>query len=109
MTFKECSFEQTIKQEKSGSPIPTATTSSKDPESPDEGGEEERELLRLMKAGECKQRFVGWENCTKAAEENKEDKPGGSFQLSSKVLQARFHQELEQVTEVVWVYLQCVV
>lgn len=54
MTFKECSFEQTIKQEKSGSPIPTATTSSKDPESPDEGGEEERELLRLMKAGECK-------------------------------------------------------
>ncbi|KAK8573724.1 hypothetical protein V6N13_009812 [Hibiscus sabdariffa] len=40
-----------------------------------EGEEEEGEcgFCLFMKAGGCKESFVGWENCIKDAEENKED------------------------------------
>ncbi|XP_039029603.1 uncharacterized protein LOC120163851 [Hibiscus syriacus] len=42
-----------------------------------EGGEEDEEgecgFCLFMKAGGCKESFVGWENCIREAEENKED------------------------------------
>ncbi|MBA0771112.1 hypothetical protein Gotri_019633 [Gossypium trilobum] len=50
-------------------------------------GEEEEEgecgFCLFMKAGGCKESFVGWENCIREAEENKEDIVEKCFEATS--------------------------
>ncbi|XP_022733598.1 uncharacterized protein LOC111287354 [Durio zibethinus] len=65
----------------------------KDPEpkqppedSPNEESEEEEGecgFCLFMKAGGCKESFVGWENCIREAEENKEDIVEKCFEATS--------------------------
>ncbi|XVE50105.1 hypothetical protein DITRI_Ditri01bG0134800 [Diplodiscus trichospermus] len=62
---------------------------SPDEESSEQGGEEEEEeegecgFCLFMKAGGCKESFVGWENCIREAEENKEDIVEKCFEATS--------------------------
>ena len=50
-----------------------------------EGEEDEGEcgFCLFMKAGGCKESFVGWENCIQEAEENKEDVVEKCFEATS--------------------------
>ncbi|EOY13243.1 hypothetical protein QUC31_002228 [Theobroma cacao] len=56
-------------------------------EVPNEGSEEEEEgecgFCLFMKAGGCKESFIGWENCIREAEEYKQDIVEKCFEATS--------------------------
>ncbi|XP_021288568.1 uncharacterized protein LOC110419784 isoform X2 [Herrania umbratica] len=57
-------------------------------EDPNEGSEEEEEegecgFCLFMKAGGCKESFIGWENCIREAEEHKQDIVEKCFEATS--------------------------
>ncbi|KAK5786837.1 uncharacterized protein LOC108472645 [Gossypium arboreum] len=66
---------------------PSEEPPNQEPKVEVEGEEEEEEgecgFCLFMKAGGCKESFVGWENCMQEAEENKEDIAEKCFEAMS--------------------------
>ncbi|KAH1083987.1 hypothetical protein J1N35_023748 [Gossypium stocksii] len=67
---------------------PSEEPPNQEPKVEGEGDEEEEEegecgFCLFMKAGGCKESFVGWENCIREAEENKEDIVEKCFEATS--------------------------
>ncbi|XVF18674.1 hypothetical protein REPUB_Repub11eG0043000 [Reevesia pubescens] len=85
MSSKDPEPKQSSDPKTLNDPEPKELSEEAPSKEPEEEDEEEGEcgFCLFMKAGGCKESFIGWENCIKEAEENKEDIVEKCFEATS--------------------------